>query len=292
MKKLFLFLILTFTVFFSYGQFGGQFDFESGFSDFDYVTIDTVSDTSNCWQIGIPSKSLFNEAYSPVHAIITDTLNPYTADDTSSFIITHVRPPNGGGNTSLQLNFWFMMNSDTLTDFGKIEASIDQGNTWVDLMEVDELYNFYWMDPKPILSGKSGSWKHFSLELRSLTYELGFSDTLLYRFSFISDTIQTNKDGWMLDDFVLTDTWEGIEELGSDERMFVYPNPAGDKLFVKSDSDFDGTIRIFNLNGQLIRETASNKSLTEINTENLRPGVYLIKVLGSKGLAIKKFTKE
>jgi hypothetical protein len=78
----------------------------------------------------------------------------------------------------------------------------------------------------------------------------------------------------------------------SENSISVFPNPAGDKLFIKSASVIDGTIRIFNLNGQIILETWSEKSLTEISTEHLRPGVYLIKVIGSRGVTVKKFIRK
>ncbi|MFH1120739.1 MAG: T9SS type A sorting domain-containing protein [Bacteroidota bacterium] len=72
----------------------------------------------------------------------------------------------------------------------------------------------------------------------------------------------------------------------------VFPNPAGDRLFLKTDLDKKGTIQLFNLNGRLILETEFNKPLTEIGTGNLRRGVYLIKVIGSKGMVVNRFIKE
>lgn len=72
----------------------------------------------------------------------------------------------------------------------------------------------------------------------------------------------------------------------------VFPNPAGNVLFVKTDSAIDGTIRLFNLNGQLILENKFENPSTELSTENLCPGVYLIKVIDRKGVVVKKFIKE
>lgn len=86
----------------------------------------------------------------------------------------------------------------------------------------------------------------------------------------------------------------GLEETqnSSAGQPDIYPNPAGDKIFVQTGSDIDGTIRIFNLNGQVIYESLFENSFAEISTEHLKPGVYLIKVIGSKRVAVKKFVKQ
>jgi len=54
------------------------------------VFIDSVNFRHNVWQIGKPQKSIFKSAYSIPNAIVTDTINPYPINDTSSFIITHI----------------------------------------------------------------------------------------------------------------------------------------------------------------------------------------------------------
>ncbi len=48
------------------------------------IQIDT-SQQGNIWQIGRPQKILFNLAFSIPNAIVTDTLNTYPINDTSSF---------------------------------------------------------------------------------------------------------------------------------------------------------------------------------------------------------------
>ncbi|MHC1776833.1 MAG: T9SS type A sorting domain-containing protein [Lentimicrobium sp.] len=77
-----------------------------------------------------------------------------------------------------------------------------------------------------------------------------------------------------------------------DYSVNIFPNPAGKKLFIKTESAIDGTIRIFNLNGQLIHESLFENSFAEISTENLSPGIYLVKVIGQKGVSVNKFIKH
>ena len=49
-------------------------------------------DSGNLWQIGKPHKVFFSSAHHGSKAIITDTLNTYPPNDTSSFIYTIHKP--------------------------------------------------------------------------------------------------------------------------------------------------------------------------------------------------------
>lgn len=287
MRTLFTFLSFLIVGNTSFGQMMYYIDFDGPYSENNHIIIDTTSNLNNIWQIGVPDKPFFNNAYSLTHAIITDTLNPYPVNDTSSFTLRHIRPGELGGNESLQLNFWFRFNSDSLSDFGMIEASIDNGITWVNLLTEDTTYNFAWIDPKPVLTGNSNGWQHFSLELNMLTYELGYSDTLLYRFTFISDGVQTNKDGWMLDDFQLADWWEGIDDQRNNKAISIYPNPTkGEISIVKNIGVANGnSIEIIDINGIIVLRQEIQSSSLRLN---LPDGLYFMKLSDKEHIYMSK----
>jgi hypothetical protein len=272
----------------SNGQMDWNIDFENP-GIFNRIFIDTNANPNNIWQIAEPGKLFFNIAHSPTHVIITDSINPYPTNDTSSFIITHVRDGGWGGNTLLLLDFWFKMDSDTLNDYGIIELSIDKGQTWYNVLTSDTLLFINWFEPKPSLTGFIPAWTHFSADLSSITYSLGYSDTLLFKFTFISDNIQTTKEGWMIDDFRFEDYWEGIQELRNDHLITISPNPVSDLLQIDRKSNADKeSIEVMDLTG---RKMMSVKTFKErnIDVKQLTPGLYLLKYTNKDGMAVKRF---
>jgi hypothetical protein len=85
----------------------------------------------------------------------------------------------------------------------------------------------------------------------------------------------------------------GIDQKPLPEYGFtIYPNPAGNQIFIKTNFVEKGTIQIINLHGQIIHETSLEEALTGISTKSLKPGIILIKLIGSKGVAVKKFIKQ
>lgn len=184
------------------------------------IIIDTTG--GNSWQIGSPGKSNFTAAQSAPNVIVTDTLNPYPSNDTSSFIIKHAADL--GWQTmypGISIEGWYSVDSDSLNDFGFIEFSHDYGSTWYNL---DSAGNygccFAGADILPTFTGSSNGWQYFKYCICTpVTVNNG--DTIYYRFTFISDSVNTNKDGLMFDDLMFEDFMEGIEELNKGEVELV-----------------------------------------------------------------------
>ena len=290
LKKIFILFSVVFAISFSLcGQVEWTIDFE-GPAVFDRIFIDTISSPNNTWQIGEPGKPLFNSSFSPTHAILTDISNPYPPNNTSSFIITHIRDwPIGTDNYFLLLDFYFKMDSDTLEDYGKIDISIDNGSSWHDLDSLDALNYLFWLEPKPVLTGAVHEWTHFSVDLAQLTFYLGYSDTLLYKFTFISDDLNTDKEGWIIDDFLFEDFWEGIDEHRNDDMISVYPVPASNYLELKRNGmDLNEAVEVLDLCGRTILSVKDYQGgLVDIGT--LSGGIYLLKYRTAEKVAIKKF---
>src|SRR5690348_2572222 len=85
MKKIILgfFFLLFINACFAQPPYYDTIGFEGGIHN---LRIDT-SQANNLWQVGKPSKIVFNSAYSIPSAIVTDTINPYPPNNISSFTI-------------------------------------------------------------------------------------------------------------------------------------------------------------------------------------------------------------
>ena len=74
----------------------------------------------------------------------------------------------------------------------------------------------------------------------------------------------------------------------NEDYFSIYPNPVDDKIFIQTNSPFNGEIIIYNANGQLMySRKINNSSIIEINSLNLPNGLYYTSLL-SKGLSYNK----
>ncbi len=260
-------------------------DFESGIG---YISIDTASNPNNVWQIGQPLKTLFDTAYSGTNAIVTDTLNPYPINDTSSFTLTHVRSykPLWGGNT-FYLNFWYKIDTDSAGDYGMVEMSNDGGMTWIDILTQATNFGAQWIGPLPSLSGQQAGWQYFSLEAGTLSYMGAINDTVLYRFTFISDSIQNNYEGWMIDEISIWDDWEGLSQYPND-YVSLYPNPSTGLVHLESNflDLVDCHMHVYNATGELLLDKPYDGALNL----DLPNGTYYLRVFNGTGYVLKPFT--
>ncbi len=295
MKKLLLSISLILIAATSFGQWQWGIDFEAPFY-LDRIVRDTITNPNCIWQIGQPSKTVFTSAHSAPNAIVTDILNPVPANDTSIFYLKHVRTPSAPFHVFI-LRFWFRMDGDS-ADFGKIEISPDTGNTWINVLTQDTTFQMNWNSLKPTLTGSTAGWQSFDLDMT--TWASGFgtfpiymtADTILFRFTYISDSSSALHDGWMIDDFMLEDWFEGIEEFQNDSLISIYPNPTSDELKIhRTKGNDNGKVQIFNYTGQVLYNSPYfiNES---IDTKQLANGIYLLKYSDTKSFSIKRFVVQ
>lgn len=83
-----------------------------------------------------------------------------------------------------------------------------------------------------------------------------------------------------------------IQQNGIDETfshpIFVYPNPANDKLTIVSDGIKIQQLGIYDISGQQIQKIDINNEQTTIDVSILSRGIYFIHVMTEKGNAFKK----
>lgn len=249
-----------------------------------YIHIDTTQ-TNNIWQLGTPSKTLFNSAYSAPLALVTDTINTYPNNNTSSFSFIVWTNCNW-----FALYFTHRINTDSLSDGGVIEYSIDGGISWTNIINSSyTLWNFYSNSDsiasnsnQPGYSGNTG-WITSSFQGPVL------NSIVEYRFTFTSDGINTNKDGWMIDDIIVNGLMMDINENGANSFIQVFPNPTSDFITVKLDkAEQFKSAKIMDVLGKIILTT----NQASIDISNFESGIYFMEITTTEGKVVKRIIRN
>ncbi len=243
------------------------------------------SQANNIWQIGTPSKTVFNSAYSPALTLVTDTLNPYPVNNQSSFEIVI------STDDFTVISFWHRFDTDSYADGGVIEVSTDGGANWENALGSPLFYslnNFYSSSDtiasnnnKPGFTGNS-NWMQSTM----VTYGLYF---VRIRFTFTSDNSNTSKDGWMVDDFSVTCFATGINEVATNTPFHISPNPTSNFLNIRSDyAKTFKTAVVRDISGKTILTTDE----TTIDVTNLDAGVYIVEIKTADENFVTRIVRE
>ncbi|MCF8372800.1 MAG: T9SS type A sorting domain-containing protein [Bacteroidales bacterium] len=283
MRKILFLISIIIICQIGFAQMDYNINFDDG-SNMGKLTIDTLSNPNNCWQIGPPQKTVFSNAYSGSNVIVTDTVNSYPINDTSRFVVVHLASQGWAYNyPKIDIAGLYYVNSDTLTDYGFIEFSDDMGGTWFNVDSAQNSGCCTWgpSQEKGTFTGNSNGWQPFYYCLCTSS-QVNYDDTILYRFTFISDSIHSNKDGLMFDNLHFEDWAEEIK--GTRDGYFstnAYPNPANQTIVI----DIVGTarypckIRIYDILGNEVTKLSDvNSKQININVGALNPGIYLYKL--------------
>ncbi|MFZ1688940.1 MAG: hypothetical protein WAU70_16075 [Flavobacteriales bacterium] len=263
---------LTFLPFLLQAQYLDQ-DFDGGSAyPLPYV-IDTTF--GNLWEVGSPQKAFFNTAHSGSNVIITDTLNTYPANNSSSFTMK-ASLSQIGWYPVFFLRFYHAFQMDSLHAGGYAQVSWDDGATWVNIFDswlMPQTIEIYDDQFQPLaldtlsnnelgFTGASGStagggqWIYTSVCWTNLGFPI--SDSLFVRFNFYSDSAAQNLDGWMIDDVTLEAYMVHpiIEYTGKDDYFMTLPNPVDDRFFVLYDVDEPNTtafVALYDMHGREVK---------------------------------------
>jgi hypothetical protein len=111
-----------------------------------------------------------------------------------------------------------------------------------------------------------------------------------------SSVLETFK-AWELKSIWLEDTGTGVldRNLYNREQMFVYPNPANDKLFITQDSGsiLPVNVKIVNLLGEIVKEEKfyTNDNPYSLDISDLNAGLYVLCLSNKKNISTQHFIK-
>lgn len=264
-------------------------------TDCTMVSLDTNLQ-GNIWRIGVPAKPSFSPAYSIPNAMVTDLNNNYPQGTDSWFDI--YLDIMGGGYWNPVIAFNHKFETDSLADGGFIEISYNKGNTWKNILfDTSNVFmsfdygtpnreNFYTASDTiaggiPAFTGTSDGWQLSRIQwiwFVPVKDALDFpTDTVILRFHFISDSIETGKAGWIIDDLVIYNTlMSDIPEwAASGNNIKIYPNPASDEIrFGYRGVDDTNEIWIYDALGRCV---LYDKNATDVIIVSQIPrGVYAI----------------
>jgi hypothetical protein len=266
-------------------------------SDFEnnptFIKMDNPS--NNFWQIGKPNKLFFKNAHSGSRVIVTDSIHPYSTNSNSAFEFSFKITEWDASFTNL--SFWHYYNIAP-SDSAKIEVSYDGGKNWNNIVK-DTNYLIWPSSTLPIITGTSANWEFLQFRWTwcigsKLSHNSSYKmcnppDSVIVRFNFFSGNNNTNQDGWMIDDIIVTET-DGIGEVEKsnpfENYVNVYPNPSNDivTIFCDAINNHVTIIKVLNSQGKdiynSIIEEASNKF--SIDLTGKEKGIYFIQLIDEK----------
>jgi len=271
-----------------YSQTYSQYFDGADTSAFNSILIDIDSDTSNVWQIGPPQKIIFDSAATQPNVIVTDTINYYPINNTSSF--SFGIDPSGFGWGILALQWKQKLNFDSGFDGGIIEFSTDTGNSWQNVFNNPYVYNFYGFDLANqdtlttgdyAFSGTDSTWKDIWLCF-DISW-LIFSDSLIFRYTLKSDSIDNNKEGWMIDNLLAHITIiHTVNEVEQEEYLKVYPNLTSGAVNIQArkidEFHIIEKMELINVEGKIVAEFGISPTKFSIDIGNQPNGIYFLKI--------------
>lgn len=249
------------------------------------ITIDNDSD--NIWQVGLPQKLLFDSPSTYPNAMITDTINYYPPNNSSSFQFT-IFPWSTWGILAIQ---WKQkLDMEDGFDGGKIEFSVDNGITWQNAFNNPHVYNFYGFQPASqdtlpngdfVFSGTDASWSDIWL-CYDMTW-LSINDSIKIRFTFLSDSIDTYQEGWMIDNMLSHITMiHTVGEVEQEKYLNVYPNPSNKIIHIQAQKIMGyhiiQTMELIDPIGRVVDRWINIPTKFWFDTNKYAAGMYFLKI--------------
>ena len=286
-------------------------------SDSNLIVIDTSNSCAQ-WQMGHSYKSVFDSASSPF-GLVTDTILPYSPNVKCSFILKQ----------PLQVTFYpsilffeHKYESDYQADGGYIEYSCDHGQNWRTITlegwqnneppYIINGHNYFGFgelgDTVPSFTGTNGEWEWSGIQLvwgipvmqpdENRWQECwDVMDTLYYRFTFESDSIDNSKAGWMIRKIVIgwNDIGGSISEYSS-QPLKIFPNPAAEKISIElpPNSGKLSNILISDIAGNVVASplTPLQGERGTLDVSTLSPGIYFVLAETDKFVFRQKLIKQ
>ncbi|MES2799610.1 MAG: choice-of-anchor J domain-containing protein [Bacteroidota bacterium] len=240
------------------------------------------------FQLGIPASFTLidNDGFTPDDAVA----------EYSNAWISKPDPEDGTNLTASSTSYfsptgtasrWLITNQMTLGSFGNFmtwnakshDPSFPDGYLVLVSTTSNQIADF--TDTIGNVNGEYADWTARSIDLSAE----GYNNQTVY-FAFVNKT--NNGFKLYLDSLhVWKEDPVGINET-EEVQLAMYPNPFTNSISIKADFQVD-YIELLDFNGKLL---ATKESSNVINTEFLKPGIYLVKVYANNKVYVRKVIKN
>ena len=144
-------------------------------------------------------------------------------------------------------------------DFVTLMASTDGGSTWVELHRWDASNN----------PGYTGTgWTEITLN----------NYTTTSKFAIYGESTTSAEDvDFFVDNFSITSTSLGLEDVNTSSNFTYFPNPVNNVLSIKAQASID-SITVYNMLGQTVVRSTPNTTTTAVDMSGLQTGAYFVQV--------------
>ena len=247
---------------------------------------DESDNYSDYWTIDSSWSETFEEYNSPQTSITDSPYSNYSNNALET--INLLNDINLSGYSYAEINFNAKWNIESGYDYVQIEISNDGGASWepqcgkytrkgIETQE-DAL-------DEPLYDGNQGEWINESILLTDY-----IDQEISIRFKLKSDG-GLRRDGFYYDDFKIRAL---SSSLSSSENTLnkakIYPIPSDYMIYISSEEEIK-EIKVFDVLGKEIMSFKQN-NIDNISIENLKSGVYIIKLFSSNGTENHRIIKK
>ena len=243
--------------------------------------------SSNLWEIGKPNKS-FHSAYSEPNALMTKLSGTYPVNNKSSFTIDMPNVFFEEWYHIMDIQWMQQMHTTKKKDGGYIEFSIDSGATWENVYTSPYTYNFYgYPDIDTLVNGELGfTGIDSSFNDIWLCFDgnwLSDLDNLKLRFTFVSDSIDEQMDGWIIDNLMIRQTIIHTVQTVEQTKYFnVSPNPTTGRVNIETQKK-EGyhiieNMVLMDVNSKVVETWKNVPTKFFIDINNQQDGIYFLTI--------------
>lgn len=273
-----------------YGQYYTQYFDGADTSVWEAVFVYPDTSANNIWQIGPPQKILFDSPSTVPNVLVTDTINNYPDSVNCYAWFNAIHEPIWG---VLAVQWMQKLDLDSAKDVGFVEFSDDSGATWQNAFYHPSVYNFYgWDLANHFDTGSDGfgftgtdtTWKNVWL-----CFDPGYvsgKEHLFVRYRIVSDSINTNQEGWMIDNLMVAVTWfHPITENSKPDNFKIYPTLANRSITLEQINTDPALvieqITLLDMSGNIVRNIQINNSVEYIDVSDIPAGHYILKIVSN-----------